>query len=123
LLSVAAIEVCLKNCIAVLVPDTKWLLENMPAPSVERLLRDYVPHLPARIRGKALVIPKSMLDEIKKAVQIRNRLVHAGVLSIDHDFLESQLRRTQDLLWLFDAMAGSVWAIRNIRGELRELFQ
>lgn len=70
----SALEVAIKTTIGNLIPDTSWLVENLPSPHVARLLNEYVPKLPAvnKIDGKVLPPPKQIVELIKKAVTIRN---------------------------------------------------
>lgn len=121
LMAFSAIEVGVKSCIVTLQPQTQWLLENMPSPPLEKLLRDYLPALPVTISGKPISIPSEVLEVIKKGVQIRNKLAHAGTPKIDLYFLDDLLKTGRDLIWLFDVMTGQRWAVAYIEGPLREV--
>ena len=48
MLGITAAEVGLKECIAILAPDTKWLINNLPSPPIQLLLR-----IPSDLDSKA----------------------------------------------------------------------
>ena len=56
-LAVAAAEVGVKECVGVLVPDAEWLVETLASPPIERMLREYLPRLPAREEFSRGVLP------------------------------------------------------------------
>jgi len=45
LVAVSALEVAVKECISKLVPDSNWLVENLPSPDVRQLINQYLPKL------------------------------------------------------------------------------
>lgn len=117
LLSCTALEVGTKRFIAFLAPQTAWLITELPSPPVERLLREYVPTLPRRayMRAESERFSHGFLNEVKKAVAIRNRIAHQGSGTIDADWLEDWLSLCRDLLHLLDVYSGHVWAAGLIR--------
>jgi hypothetical protein len=122
LLGIAAAEVGLKECIAVLVPGAEWLVQNAPTPPVVNMLTDYLPSLTAKydFAGKVLPPPKLILDELKKGVKLRNDVTHKGAEPPKPESLENILLAVQDLLWLLDYYCGFVWALEHTRQEIRE---
>ncbi len=111
-LAIAAAEVGLKHCISALVPDARWLVENVPIPSLHKMLIEYLPLLPvrARLADKAPVPPDDLLDEIKTGIVLRNRVVHLGHVKLAAEKLDRILRAVSDLLWILDAYQGHEWA-------------
>jgi hypothetical protein len=118
-IGVAALEVGVKELIGKLVPEAYWLVEQLQAPPVRRILRDFVPTLPlrARLSGKALDLPKELLTQVHKAVEARNRLVHRGELPPTREELTKMLKAIRDVLWICDLYGGEGWAARLISGE------
>jgi len=114
-LAITAAEVSLKHLISALVPDARCLVEN-PTPPLHKMLTEYLPLLPvkARLAGKILVPPNSLLDEIKTGVELRNRVVHLGHLTLAGEKLDRILCTVSDLLWILDTYQGHKWAIRHV---------
>ncbi len=106
LLGVAALEVGIKHFISAAVPDATWLAEEAPTPPLERILREYLPRLPPKGEPPT----KDVIDVVKKAVSLRNRLTHSGQASFSYDTLETSLVTIRDLLWKLDADRGFAWA-------------
>ncbi|MGH8647029.1 MAG: hypothetical protein ACREX4_22255 [Gammaproteobacteria bacterium] len=44
-LAIAAAEIGLKHCISALVPNARWLVENVPTPPLHKMLTEYLPLL------------------------------------------------------------------------------
>lgn len=125
-IGIAAIETGVKNCIAQLAPDTRWLLENLQSPPVEKMLIHYLPTLGAsRVpNGKRLTVPSALIDPLQKAVVIRNNIIHGRKATVRLEHLEDTLLLIRDFLWLFDYLVGSDWAIHYVRDSTRDqLFQ
>lgn len=103
-LAIAAVGVSLKECISALVPDVRWLVENVPMPPSHNMLTEYLPLLPvrARLAGKTLV-PPDLLHEIRTGVELRNRVVHLGHVKMTAEKLDRILLRVSDLLWIWTA--------------------
>ncbi len=120
-IGMAAAELSVKHCISILVPDAEWLATNLPTPPLVRMLKEYLPKLPARckIDGQIKPPPKAVLDGVKKGVTIRNRLSHAGASAPSVDDVEEILRAVHDVLWLVDYYSGSLWALDFLRPETR----
>jgi len=122
MIGVAVVEVATKECIAALDPYAAWLVQELPSPPVERLLRDYLPTLPAKntLAGRVVPPPSELLAELKKAVQGRNRVAHGGRLEVSADrvaeFLETS---AHDIVWLLTYYAGTDWALENVRNRTR----
>lgn len=110
---VAALEIGVKACIATLLPLAQWLVENVPSPPVERLLNEYLPSLPAKntINEKVLPPPPAHMAAIKKAVSMRNKVVHSGKAEVTWEHSNEALRVIADVLWLLDYYGGHSWAL------------
>lgn len=121
---VAALEIGVKACVAALLPLSQWLVENVPSPPVERLLVDYLPTLPAKnlINDKVLPPPPAHMAIIKKAVAMRNKVVHSGKADVTWENSNEALRVIADVLWLLDFYAGHAWALDHAsRGMLEQM--
>ena len=121
ILGIVSAETAVKNCIALLQPQTQWLIENLPSPDLIRLIRDYLPKLPAKnlINGKVLPPPPDLMDLIKKGVQMRNIIAHGGVLDLKYETLEAILKAVNQLLWMQDYYSGNDWALKHVDEETK----
>jgi hypothetical protein len=118
-LSLAALEVGFKGLVSKLVPDAAWLVAEVPSPPLDKMLRDYLPLLPKVLElnvGAANTLTTTALAEVRKAMGLRNDLVHTGIAKIDGRWLDSWLQLCGDLLYLFDFYQGHRWALRVTGG-------
>ncbi len=124
-LGIAAVEVGLKQCISILAPHTDWLIRNLPSPPIVKILQEYLPTLPAKntVQGKVLPPPKRIIDEIRKGVELRNKVVHSKVEPLKYETLRDILWAVRDLLWLFDYYAGHAWAWDYINPDTRRALE
>jgi hypothetical protein len=123
LMGIAAAEVGFKHCVTALVPQTDWLVEQVPSPPLVTMLRDYLPLLPAKntIGGKVLPPPKpEILDVLTKGVNLRNKVTHTGAAEPAYETVEEVLLAVRDVLWLLDFYRGHGWALGYVRPEVRE---
>jgi hypothetical protein len=116
-LAIAAAEVGFKQSVSQLVPDARWLVEEVQSPPLYKMLKEYLPHLPVKLRlpGKALVPPEDLLHEIKTGVELRNQVSHRGNASVTSEKLDRILKAVSDLLWILDFYQGHKWAIRYVQ--------
>ena len=121
-MAVAALEIAVKNTIQKVHPETDWLLREIPSPPVLKILRDYIPTLnsPFIDDEDGLVAPQELLEEIQKAVNARNDIVHKG--SIDW----SEKRRYESIVkmelvirWL-EYFQGHIWSPSRTRQILNQ---
>jgi hypothetical protein len=119
-IGIASLETALKTTICELHEPLRWILENLPSPSVDKLLREYLPQLPARndLNGKVLRPPAQLITAIKKGVEQRNRLVHGREESFSSSALLALLIVIRDVLYLLDYYRGHDWALDRIRNEV-----
>ena len=110
-IGVAAAEVGVKKLIGTLVPETQWLLDEIPTPPFSKMLRKYLPSLKvkAHFQGKAIAPPSKLIAKLDRAVEYRNKMVHAGKAPPPGGELEDMLKAVEDLLWICDAYAGYTW--------------
>jgi len=107
ILGVAAAEIGFKQFASKSLPDTAWLLELPSPPLVEMLQRFPWEQLKLRINGKIPAVPDSIIDELRKGVTLRNKIVHSGVGSLSLDTLDSLLETVKNLLYFLDVLHGS----------------
>jgi hypothetical protein len=125
IIGVASFEVGVKTVISTLIPETKWLMESIIAPPIDKILTEYFPKLPVikKINDKS-EIPTSIIDTARKMNGIRNKQVHVGLKPPDSKKIESMLQDVQDLLLLLDYYCGFDFALSFVRPEkLREIGQ
>ena len=85
---------------------------NVPSPPIVQMLREYLPKLPvsqALPSGKVFPPPDATLAVIKKAVQQRNQITHAGSETTT-EFIDETLGAIKDTLRLLDYYRGHDWA-------------
>jgi hypothetical protein len=123
-IGIAAAEIGVKDLIVSLIPDAQWLVKETPSPPVVKILREYLPMLPVRgrLKEKTLKPPSELITLIKKGIEYRNGLVHAGASLPDWKELDSILRAVNDLLWVCALYAGAGWAGSYISGNTIKLW-
>ena len=121
IIGMAAAEVGFKQCISKLVPDAEWLANNAPTPPLDKMLSNYLPELPAKLRieGRVLKPSQTIRNAIRKGIQARNSTVHVGSKAPKWDDLEKLLLSIRDFLYLLDYYCGFEWALEYIRDEVR----
>ncbi len=90
---------------------------NVPSPPLVKMLQEYLPQLPVRckIQGKVLPPPDEILNTLRKAVTLRNRVAHASGMALKYDTVEEILLAVRDVLWLLDYYRGMKWAYDHAR--------
>jgi hypothetical protein len=108
-IGVAAAEVGLKQLIAALVPDAASLVENIPSPPLDVMMRKVLPTLPIRADvGPGRRAPRHLRTAITTAVEDRNRVVHLG--ATPRGDLRGTLLAIREFLYLLDRYSGQPWA-------------
>jgi hypothetical protein len=123
-IGIAAAEVGFKQFVSKLVPHAQWLADNSPSPPLVKMVTNYLPLLPAKLKivNEVLTLPKSVRTVVQKGVELRNRTTHVGQAAPSEKELEEILLAIRDLLYLLDFYCGYKWAITNIRPDtLNEL--
>jgi len=124
-LTVAAAEIGFKQLVGSLVPDAKWLADNVPSPPLVTMLSNYLPTLPLKVRinGSRPKVPAKLISTIKTAVQLRNQVAHGNSPKIPSKKLHEILMAIHDCLYLFDYYNGHSWAWNRISIETQELIE
>jgi hypothetical protein len=80
------------------------------------MLTKFLPTLPVKAKfvDKTIRPPSPLLKQLEKAVQRRNKLVHAGEPPPKWDELEEMLLAINDFLWICDLYQGHEWAANHI---------
>jgi hypothetical protein len=115
-IAVAAAEIAIKQLIGELAPDARWLAENVPSPPIHKIMRDYLPTLKvkARFTKKSIRPPRQLLRRLEDAVQLRNKVVHAGEAPPDDEKLSKILTAMEDIIWVCILYSGQGWAAQHI---------
>ena len=121
-LAVAAAEVSFKQFVARMVPDGAWILELPTPPLIDMLAAFPWLTLKAKINGKAVIIPDPIKNQLKKAIMLRNKIVHAGTVELKKETLDSVLTSVHDFLYFLDAISGQKWALKHISLETLKQF-
>jgi hypothetical protein len=110
-IGISALEVGIKQFAAQRIPDAEWLLTEAPTAPVTRMLSEFLPRLPVPAGARKFSAPDpDVLAEVKKAVQIRNEITHAGrTAKINSDLVRRILKMVRRLLWEFDDASGLAW--------------
>lgn len=109
LLSVAAAEIAIKNVISELVPNSKWLVVNLPSPSIIKIFNDYFP----KLSSVEIALQQQEIDLIEVAVSMRNTISHVGEQEIENQKLTEIIEAIQRLLWLCDYKMGNEFAKKH----------
>jgi hypothetical protein len=123
-LAVVAAEVGFKQFASKALPDSEWILEKLPSPPLEIMMRAFPwSKLGVQINGKVAGIPDSIQRELKKAVTLRNQIVHTGVsVNLKEESVDSVFTAVRDLLYVLDALRGQIWAANYMSPEAIKSF-
>jgi hypothetical protein len=123
-LAVAAAEVGFKQFASKAFPDAAWILESLQAPPLVKMLAELFPwsKLKVQVNGKSLTPPESVMNILKKAVVLRNDIVHGRGESLSGKTVDSVLTAVRDLLYFLDVAQGREWAIYHLSAEARKHF-
>jgi hypothetical protein len=122
-IGVAAAEVGLKRLIGTLIPAAEWLVQEVQAPPMRKILRDFLPTLPARATwadGSPIELPPKIISEVVKASELRNKIVHVGAMPPSRRELAIMLRAISDLLWICDIYLREHWAMKHVSLETKK---
>ena len=110
-LGIAAAEIGCKKLVSNLVPNSTWLMSEIPSPPLISLLRDYLPIIEPRFS-----ISPELIRVLEAGVQKRNQIVHGKSTSVDHKQVSSVLSAVKGLLFWFDFYSGYEWSEQYARG-------
>lgn len=109
-LAVAAAETAIKSVVIHFLPQSEWLVKNVPSPPIVKLYKKYLPKiLPI---GEQNFLSKDKLKILEEAVKKRNELVHGRDTDVHTHDLLPMLKTVKCLLWLCDYYNGNKWALR-----------
>jgi hypothetical protein len=123
-LAVAAAEVGFKQFASQAFPDTAWILENVPSPPLVRMLSELFPwdRLKLQTGEKKAKPPDSLTGILKKAVFLRDEIVHRGLKTLTSETVDSVLNSVRDLLYFLDVLQGQKWALNYLSIDCRNSF-
>jgi len=123
-IGMAAAEVGFKEYVAALVPDSQWLVENLPSPPINKMLKNYFPKLPARLKIKDFdpSIPNSIQKKITEGMELRNKIVHSKSVRPDNQQIYDILCSIRDLLLILDYHQGYEWTLRGLTTDIQDEF-
>ena len=108
-IAVAAAEVGLKKVVGSIVPDARWLLDEIQTPPFTKMLREYIPTLKVTyIKGKQIAPPSKLVAKLEEAARKRNKIVHTGKEAPDNKELLEMLEAIQDFLRICDMYRGQL---------------
>lgn len=121
-LAVAAAEVGFKQFASKAFPDTAWILENVPSPPLVKMLTELFPwpKLTLQTNGKEWAPPDSITPVLKKAILLRDEIVHRGLKKLSRDTVNSVLTAVSDLLYFLDAVQSREWALNFLSDESKD---
>jgi hypothetical protein len=115
----SALEAGVKQHITHLVPQTKWLLEKMQAPSLQTLLCDVIPNLHRGLRTPCapfFPLNKDNTDFLKKLVTRRNDVAHGKKHSVEVPYVHDAISFVHDVLFALEWCKGHEWARAHVQG-------
>ncbi len=125
ILAVAAAEIGFKQFVSKRIPDAAWLMGLPSPPLVEMLNKFPWGQVKLRINDKVPAVPESIVGELKKAVNLRNKIVHSGVANLTFETLDSILTTVHDFLYFRDMLheTGHEWPAKFISPEVIDHFK
>jgi len=121
-MAVAAAETAFKEFASDLLPETDWLLENVPSPPLIKMTRNWLESIPTRnkINNQVKGPPKKWTKRIQEAVELRNKLVHgAPTKDLSVIDFEQYLFAIKDFIYLLDYYRGHKWAMKLLSKEIQ----
>ena len=119
LMAATAVETAVKDHIGRLRPDTQWILQNLPSPPIEKILRKYIPEMH---EGHAAISNWSLLSPLwtacGKLFSARNDTAHKGV-EADARAVQQHMETATDILYILDVLSGQNWARSRVSSQLR----
>lgn len=116
LIGCSALETGLKKYIAFGIPKSEILLEEIPSPPVEKMIKQILPEIHKALNLDSLdpFIEKDKEKYLRKWIFSRNQVAHGRKTTIDIDKLDEFLKFIQMLLYKLDSFQGHDWAKSHI---------
>lgn len=110
-----ALEAGVKQHLSRKVPQAAWLLEKMPSPPIDKIVRTYLRELHTaasspRINWDAL---KPLFKTCKELSEDRNIVAHQGRMP-ERANLVNYATAVSDLLYIIDYLDGEIWAADHV---------
>ncbi len=120
-IGVSALETGVKDLIIYLVPEADWLIKNLSSPPIYRIIKEYLPNLPVKLKVNDKVVRPSdaIVETIRNWSNKRNNLVHGKEQEIKAIELKEFLLLVGDILYLCDFYRGFDWAYEHISPDTR----
>ena len=125
LIMTAALETAVKMHIGRVAPDTAWLMEELPAPPIFKILRDYIPTI-HQSRGLDMTfweVLRPVVKRTQKLVEVRNKVAHTGKIPEIADSIHDDLQLVSDLLYILDVLEGQEWAKTQVSDSIRKALE
>lgn len=123
LVGFSSLETAVKICISTISPRSEWLIQNLPSPPIERIMRDYFPILLSSDDRNSVLPTKRLIDIVKNGTLLRNKIAHLGSPPPKYEEVQTILNAIRDCLWIIDYNCGNDWALEKISHDTRlELF-
>ena len=107
-LAVESVEVAVKTCITYYDDKAKWLIENVPSPPLEKMLKEYITTF---VPDGAPLIPKDLIKHsLHDAIAARNKIVHHGVYKVDMGKTQKWITDLGIIIAYLDYYIGAEWA-------------
>jgi hypothetical protein len=112
ILGVAAAEVGFKQFVSETFPDTSWLMELPSPPLIEMINKFPWEKVKTQINNQVPTVPTPILNELKKAITLRNKIVHSGIAALEPDTMGSIGNAVNDFLYFLDIVrTGQGWPL------------
>ena len=119
---IASAEIGTKQFLSWAVPQSEWLVTNLPSPPLPELLSKVVPEAWSAGKSdlKSFAIPKRLIASVRRGVGERNRVAHRGSVTIDGKLADTLAVDVRELLYLFDRFMGHGWAEAHLTASTLE---
>ncbi|WP_293370622.1 hypothetical protein [Nevskia sp.] len=119
LMAATAVETAVKDHIGRLRPETHWILQSLPSPPIEKILRNYIPVMHA---SHSDIDNWKLLSSLWKACgelfTARNDTAHKGAVA-DAKAVQHHINTAKDILYVLDVLSGQSWARSRVSSQLR----
>ena len=99
-IATAALEVAVKRFVVEKIPESEYLIEEMPSPPIDKLIKKFLPTL----ENKFQIIDS--ISSITKIIQRRNKLVHLGRMEFNREEGYNDIKTIEDIIHVIDYFLG-----------------
>ncbi len=104
-------EVAVKTLCSTLAPQASWLVQNIPSPPIVKMLDEYLPIL---LPPKVPRLDRELIDDLKSAIFLRNKLIHGIKGNVELKHFTAALTTFRDVVWLCSYFGGISWAVNRV---------